>query len=123
MTAMILGEPVPLPSLDEVVNNVALIHRLPLGALVALRQQLRHLDTDLDAAILKLMADGNHQQRGQESEPERLLTPEVAATRFGVKKRWLLDHADEIPGVKRLSRKTIRFSERRLARFLERNTA
>jgi hypothetical protein len=68
-------------------------------------------------------ADGNHQQGSQESEPERLLTPEVAATRFGVKKRWLLDHADEIPGVKRLSRKTIRFSERRLARFLERNTA
>jgi hypothetical protein len=123
MMAMILGEPVPLPSLDEVVNNVALIHHLPLGALVALRQQLRHLDTDLDAAILKLIGDGNHQQRGQESAPERLLTPEVAATRFGVKKRWLLDHADEIPGVKRLSRKTIRFSERRLARFLERTTA
>jgi hypothetical protein len=32
----------------------------------------------------------------------------------------LLDHAGEIPGVKRLSRKTIRFSERRLARYLDR---
>jgi hypothetical protein len=52
-------------------------------------------------------------------QPEQLLTPEVAAARFRVKKRWLLDHANEIPGVKRLSRMTVRFSERRLARFLE----
>jgi hypothetical protein len=49
-----------------------------------------------------------------------LLTPLAAAARFGVTKRWLLAHADEIPGVRRLSRKIVRFSERRLARFLER---
>ena len=122
MTAMPSGEPTPSPSLHEVMNNRALIDRLPLDALVDLRRQLRHLDADLDAGIIRLMTPENRQQRGQESEPERLLTPDVAAARFGVKKRWLLDHANEIPGVKRLSRKTVRFSERRLARFLEKST-
>ncbi len=123
MTATSFGEPVLSPSLSEVMNDPALIDRLPLGALVDLRRQLRRLDADLDAGILRLMAQGSRQQRGQEPEPDQLLTPEVAATRFGVKKRWLLDHANEIPGVKRLSRKTVRFSERRLARFLEKTTA
>ena len=110
------------PSLSEVMDNIGLIDRLPLDALVDLRRQLRHLDAELDAGILRLMAQGSHRQRAHESGPEQLLTPEAAAARFGVKKRWLLDHAGEIPGVTRLSRKTVRFNERRLARFLERST-
>ena len=123
MTDTSFGDRVPSPSLNEVMDNLGLIDRLPLETLVDLRRQLRHLDAELDAGILRLMAHGNRQQRIQESEPEQLLTPEVAAARFGVKKRWLLDHAGEIPGVTRLSRKTVRFSARRLARFLERSTA
>lgn len=43
-----------------------------------------------------------------------------AADRFGVTRRWLLDHADQIPGVKRLSRKVVRFSEQHLEGFLAR---
>jgi hypothetical protein len=62
-------------------------------------------------------------QQPSEGKPDRLISPEAAATRFGVRRRWLLDHANEIPGVKRLSRKTIRFSERKLARYLDRSTA
>jgi len=33
----------------------------------------------------------------------------------------LLDHTDQIPGVKRLSRKIVRFSERSLARFFDKS--
>ena len=123
MMATSFGELAPHPSLNEVMNNRALIDHLPLEALADLRRQVRHLDADLDAGILRLLTQGNRQHRGQESEPEQLLTPDVAAARFGVKKRWLLNHANEIPGVKRLSRKTVRFSERRLARYLEKSTA
>ena len=43
----------------QTAAHVAWRLRGPLGALVALRQQLRHLDTDLDVAILKLIAGGN----------------------------------------------------------------
>ncbi len=47
---------------------------------------------------------------------ERLLTPAEAAARFGVRRRWILEHADEVGG-RRLSRKTIRFPERALERY------
>lgn len=122
MTDASFSDRVLSPSLNEVMDNLALIDRLTLEALVDLRRQLRHLDAELDAGILRLMAQGSRRPRAQESEPEQLLTPEAAAARFGVKRRWLLDHASEIPGVTRLSRKTVRFSERRLARFLERSS-
>jgi predicted acylesterase/phospholipase RssA len=112
----------PLPSLSDLQADGALLSRLPLDALLDLRARLGHLAIDLDIAISRQMAP-HVQQRQRESEPDRLISAEVAATRFGVKRRWLLDHAGEIPGVKRLSRKTIRFSERKLARFLDRSTA
>jgi hypothetical protein len=47
---------------------------------------------------------------------ERLLTPAEAAARFGVRRRWILEHADEVGG-RRLSRKTIRFPECALERY------
>jgi hypothetical protein len=68
------------------------------------------------------MTQAGAQHHRAEVEHDRLLTPEAAAARFGVTKRWLLDHADEIPGVRRLSRKIVRFSERRLARFLDKTS-
>lgn len=50
--------------------------------------------------------------------PAALLTPHEAAKQFGVSHRWLLAHADEIPGMRRLSRKTIRFNGAALRRHL-----
>jgi hypothetical protein len=89
---------------------------------VDLRRQISHLAADVDAALYRTLSEAwmNDQRSG--AEPDRLLTPEAAAARFGVTKRWLLDHADDIPGVRRLSRKIVRFSERHLARFLERTS-
>src|SRR5262249_34892482 len=77
----------------------------------------------LGVAMFRLIAEGNRHPHGQAAQSDRLLTPDSAAMRFGVTKRWLLEQAVEIPGVKRLSRKTICFSERRLGRFLEKPTA
>jgi len=111
----------PLPSLSELQADRALLSRLPFDALLELRARLGHLALDLDIAISRQMAR-HVQQRQPEGEPDRLISAEVAATRFGVRRRWLLDHANEIPGVKRLSRKTIRFSERKLARYFDRST-
>jgi hypothetical protein len=70
---------------------------------------------DLDAATAR-HATSTNSPRQQHTDQDRLLSPKEAAASYGVKERWLLDHADEIPGVRRLSRKVIRFSERMLRR-------
>ncbi len=112
--------PAALPSLTEVQRDPTILNGLSLPVIVDLRRQLSHLAADLDAAFCQAMAQTRTQDPPAPVEPDRLLTPDAAAARFGVTKRWLLDHADQIPGVRRLSRKIVRFSERRLARFLDR---
>ena len=112
--------PVPMPSLAEVQRDPTILTGLPVPVIVDLRRQVSHLAADLDAAFSQAMTQAGAQNHRADAEPDRLLTPDAAALRFGVTKRWLLDHADEIPGVRRLSRKIVRFSERRLARFLDR---
>jgi len=109
----------PVPSLAEVQKDPTILDGLSLTVIVALRRQVSHLAADLDAAFSHAMTQPRTQDSRSEAKPDRLLTPDAAAARFGVTKRWLLDHADEIPGVRRLSRKIVRFSERRLARFLD----
>jgi len=111
--------PAAVPSLAEVQQNQNILTRLPVSVIVDLRRQVDHLAADLEAAFSQAMAQAGVQHHDAEVERDRLLTPDAAAARFGVTKRWLLEHADEIPGLRRLSRKIVRFSERRLARFLD----
>ena len=49
---------------------------------------------------------------------DRLLKPQEAASRLGVKIRWLYDHASKLPFTRRLSRKALRFSERGLDEYM-----
>jgi len=106
--------------LVEVQQDLTILTGLPLPIVVDLRRQIGHLAADVDAVLYRILSEAGTKDQRSDAEPDRLLTPLAAAARFGVTKRWLLDHADEIPGVRRLSRKIVRFSERRLARFLER---
>lgn len=55
---------------------------------------------------------------GDPSEPDRLLAPTEAAERLGVTTRWLYRHARNLPFTRRLSRKTLRFSQTGLERYL-----
>src|SRR5215467_524304 len=114
------GAPADVPSLLDVYKDPTVLNGLPLPVIVTLRRQTSQLAADLDAAVVNTLANAITQDRRPAADADKLLTPEAAAERFGVSKRWLLDHADTMPGVKRLSRKVIRFSERRLARFFER---
>lgn len=111
-----------MPSLADVQQNPALLEVLSLGAIVALRRQVSHLSADIDAAFCQAMARTTTYDRPVEVPPDRLLTPAAAAERFGVSKRWLLEHAGQIPGVRRLSRKVVRFSERQLERCFRRSS-
>jgi hypothetical protein len=87
----------PVPGLSELQADRAILALLPLDVLLDLPAQVGHVDVDLDIAISHQMARHN-QPRQPEAESDRLISLEVAATRFGVKRRWLLDHANESPG-------------------------
>lgn len=106
-----------VPSLGDVYTDRALLDRIPPDALVELRRQITYLGADVDAALARHMVR-LEQQPAQADGADGLLTPEQAAAKYAVKKRWLLEHADDIPGVRRLSRKVIRFNERALRRHL-----
>ena len=111
--------PATSPSLAAVQQDPTILSGLPLPVIVELRRQISHLAADVDAVLYQTMTEPGTPHERSAVEPDRLLTPESAAARFGVTKRWLLAHADEVPGVRRLSRKIVRFSERHLGRFLE----
>ena len=114
--------PATTPSLVEVQKDPTILTGLPLPMVVDLRRQISHLAADVDAVFYRILSEAWTKGQRSGAEPDRLLTPEAAAARFGVTKRWLLEHTDAIPGVRRLSRKIVRFSERHLARFLERTS-
>ena len=76
----------------------------------------------IPAAIARLAA------RAMEPEPPtrapaasngRLLTPDEAAARLGVNRRWIYRHADRL-GAARLSRRKLRVPEAALERYLAR---
>lgn len=52
------------------------------------------------------------------AEKDKLLTPEQAAEMLGQKVRWLYRHASRLPFTRRLSRKSLRFSENGLRRWV-----
>jgi predicted DNA-binding transcriptional regulator AlpA len=52
------------------------------------------------------------------AEKERLLTPDEAAAMIGVDKKWLYRHSKQLPFIRRLSKKNIRFNEAGLKRWL-----
>jgi hypothetical protein len=108
--------------LAAVQQDPTILRGLPLPAIVEIRRQISHLAADVDAVLYRTMTEPGTPHERLDVESDRLLTPEAAAARFGVTKRWLLEHADEVPGVRRLSRKIVRFSERRLARFLDKRS-
>jgi predicted DNA-binding transcriptional regulator AlpA len=52
------------------------------------------------------------------TDKENLLTPDDVANLIGVNRRWLYRHASQLPFVRRISRKNLRFSEVGLRRWV-----
>ncbi|MFH1763311.1 MAG: helix-turn-helix domain-containing protein [Gemmatimonadota bacterium] len=55
--------------------------------------------------------------------PDRQLTAQEAADRAGVTRKWIYNHAESLPFVKKLAPRTYRISERGLKRWLERKAS
>lgn len=84
------------------------------------------------AAALDSCADALHTLaialRGEQDVPplpavsalDRLLTAGQAASVLGVTKRWIYTRAAQLPFARHLSRRTLRFSEAGLRRWMER---
>jgi hypothetical protein len=89
--------PATTPSLVEVQQDLTILTGLPLPIVVDLRRQISHLAADVDAVLYQILSEAGTKDQRSDAEPDRWLTPQAAAARFGVTKRWLLDHADEIP--------------------------
>ena len=103
-------------SLDEIARDPAKGANLNADAARILHAQCVIVLTALLPALTASAITGP-----ASSTPAKNLNPREASVRFNVSKRWLLAHASEIPGTQKLSRKTIRFDEARLERWLERH--
>jgi hypothetical protein len=105
-----------VPTLDAIAAQPAEARNLTRDAAVALHAQCVVVLT----ALLPLLATAPAEPATSEA-PSTFLTPQEAADLYKVPKRWLLAHAHEIPGTRALSRKTIRFDQARLERWLDRH--
>lgn len=85
---------------------------LPPGASVTLPREA--LLEALGAKGPALVADASPR-----SEPDHWFTAEETATKLNVSVRWCYDHADQL-GVRRLSRRCVRFSARAVERHMNR---
>jgi hypothetical protein len=96
-------------TLDELRTAVEL---LPPGAALTLPRE---------ALLSALTLDPNATQiePAVPPEPERWLTADECAEILHVSPRWCYDHAQQL-GVKRLSRRCVRFSSRAVARHMAR---
>ena len=88
-------------------------------ALPALLGELEALRATLWARLqgASVPATPPHQRDGNPTGEDRLLTVGEVAVRLGVDRRWVYRKADALPFTRRLSRGTLRFSERGLERW------
>jgi hypothetical protein len=89
---------------------------LPAGASLTLPREA--LLAALDAQECPAVAPGDT-EKPDHAEPERWLTADECREKLNVSRRWVYDHA-ELLGVRRLSRRCIRFDARAVSRYLNR---
>jgi len=98
------------PDLAALLVHPARVSDVPVEALPALALQL----AALLAAVAARLAAGLRRDDG----PDRLLTVRQAAPVLGMSEDWLYRHADRLPFTCRTGRRTVRFSERGLKRYV-----
>ncbi len=106
----------PVPSLDELVGHPGRIGELSVPVARDLLAQVIGLQTALLAHALSASSGGNGRPEAP-AEADRLLTPEEAARLLGVEVSWLSRHRRRLPFARKLSHKTVRYSEAGLRKW------
>ena len=65
---------------------------------------------------LEHLSNGGTPRRAQ--EPEKLLTAQQVAETLNVTSRWVYEHADSLPFMRRIGSRYLRFSSRGLEKYL-----
>ena len=95
--------------LADILDHPEQAQEVPTEAIPPLLAQLAAAQGALAARLLCSSTVEGGQQSLQEKDS--LLTAEQAAALLNVTPRWLYRHAKQLPFVRRLSRKVLRFSE------------
>lgn len=104
----------PLPSLDQLAADPGLARDLPPEVARDLLVRL----AGLQPVLLAQAVSASAKQDGQPAvEADRLLSPEEAARLLGVEVSWLYRHRRRLPFARKLSHKTLRFSEAGLRKW------
>lgn len=105
-----------MPDLVALLKDQNRIAELPHGEAALALVRLTEIQLAITAHLTSLSP---HQARPVKAESEdRLLTPAAAAERLGVSLRWLYRQSGRLPFTRRLTRKTLRFSEAGLRKYL-----
>ena len=107
------------PCVDELERLVATVAPADVPALLGELERLRALAwTRLNVEARPAAAP-----RAPAATADRLLAAREAAKILGVRERWVRDHADRLGGAVRLPGKQVRFSERKLRRWIDQQSA
>lgn len=106
-----------VPTLDALIANPALADTLPPATAAVLLGRAGIATAALQARLLAAVVE---QDKPGTPENEKMITVAEAAERLHRVPRWFYRHADTLPFVRRISRKTLLISEPGLARWLER---
>jgi excisionase family DNA binding protein len=104
-----------VPILTDLLDAPELALDLPLHEAAAMLARVGALEAMLRARLATPVPTS---PIGSAIAEDRLLTTDQVAERLGVTRNWLYRHATQLPFVRKLSRKALRFSEEGLHRYL-----
>jgi hypothetical protein len=108
-------------TLEDLAREPARVGEVPRERIAALMAQTAALQAGLAARALELEGPREPAEPASPTpSAEEFLTVQEAAELLHVRPRWLYDHASEIPGIERLSKKTLRIPRKGLEKYLSR---
>ena len=103
-----------VPRLVELLADPSRVATLPKDAIPQLRGELAKLDTMLLARLMTPAIGAN--------ENDRLLDASEAAAKLGTSEDWVYRHAKSLPFAIRVGKKSLRFSEAGISRYIRQHT-